>query len=61
MDARVAEAGDPRNLDTALSGPLLGSYWRYRVGDGRINCDIHDGTLIIFVIEVGDRKDVYRA
>ena len=59
MDARVAEAGDPRNLDTALSGPLLGSYWRYRVGDYRIICDIQDRLVRVLVVRIGHRRDVY--
>jgi mRNA interferase RelE/StbE len=42
-----------------LTGPL-GSYWRYRVGDYRIICDIQDQALVIMVIAVGSRKDVYR-
>ncbi|MEY4907641.1 MAG: hypothetical protein RL260_1359 [Pseudomonadota bacterium] len=44
----------------ALTGPQLGAYWRYRVGDYRIICDIQDGTLCILVIEVGNRREVYR-
>jgi mRNA interferase RelE/StbE len=38
----------------------LGSYWRYRVGDYRIICDLQDGTLRVLVLEVAHRKDVYR-
>jgi mRNA interferase RelE/StbE len=60
MDERVAGQTDPRSVGSALTGPLLGSYWRYRVGDFRIICDIQDTALIILVIEVGNRKDVYR-
>ena len=44
----------------ALTGPLLGAYWRYRVGDYRIICDIRDGALCVLVIEVGNRKEVDR-
>jgi mRNA interferase RelE/StbE len=43
-----------------LAGPILGVFWRYRVGDCRIICDIQDGALRILVIEIGDRKSVYR-
>lgn len=59
MDERVAGEGSPRSVGTALAGPLLGSYWRYRVGDFRIICDIQDGALIVLVVAVGNRKDVY--
>jgi mRNA interferase RelE/StbE len=38
---------------------VFGSYWRYRVGDYRLICDIQDGKLCVLVIEVGNRKEVY--
>jgi mRNA interferase RelE/StbE len=56
----VAAQADPRSSGKALTGPLLGAYWRYRVGDYRILCDIQDGALCVLVIDVGHRKDVYR-
>lgn len=59
MDERIAPADDPRIHGKALTGPL-GSYWRYRVGDYRIICDIQDNLLRVLVVEVGNRKEVYR-
>lgn len=50
----------PRSMGHALTGPLLGAYWRYRVGDYRIICDIRDGAPCVLVIEVGNRKEVDR-
>jgi len=60
MDERVVGGADPSGLGQALKGPLLGTYWRYRVGDYRIICDIQDGELLVLVLEFGIRKDVYR-
>jgi mRNA interferase RelE/StbE len=60
MDERVGPQADPRSTGAALTGPLLGAYWRYRVGDYRIICDIQDGALCVLVIEIGNRKEVYR-
>ena len=57
---RLSLTQDPRSSGKALTGPALGAYWRYRVGDYRIICDIQDGRLCILVIEVGDRREVYR-
>ena len=34
--------------------------WRIRVGDYRIVYEIHDGRLLVLVVRVGHRKDVYR-
>ncbi|MGN6207651.1 type II toxin-antitoxin system RelE family toxin [Asticcacaulis sp.] len=59
MDERVAVADDPRQTGKALTGPL-GNFWRYRVGDYRVICDIQDGEMCVLVIEIGNRKDIYR-
>ena len=59
MDERIADLEDPRNSGKALKGPL-GGLWRYRVGDYRIICEIRDGELCILVLELGNRKAVYR-
>ena len=34
--------------------------WRIRIGNYRVVYEIHDQVLIIAVIEVGHRKEVYR-
>lgn len=57
---RLAALDDPRSAGKMLTGPMLGSYWRYRVGDYRIICDIQDRVLCILVIELGNRRDIYR-
>jgi mRNA interferase RelE/StbE len=60
MDQRVATLDDPRSLGKNLVGPKMGEYWRYRVGDIRIICDIADKQMRILVIDIGNRKEVYR-
>ena len=41
---------------------LVGSpYYSLRVGDYRIILDVKDGKLIIFIIEIGHRKNVYKS
>ena len=59
-DERIALLADPRAAGKNLVGPRLGSYWRYRVGDTRVICDIQDHVLVILVVEVGHRREVYR-
>jgi mRNA interferase RelE/StbE len=44
----------------ALTGSRLGEFWKYRVGDYRILCRLEDDILRIFVIKVGNRREVYR-
>ena len=51
-------AEEPRTLGKPLSGEFSG-LWRYRVGDYRILAQIEDDALIILVIHVGHRKNVY--
>ena len=59
MDERVAPSDDPRALGKALKGSL-GELWRSRVGDYRVLCDIQDGVLTVLVLQVGNRREVYR-
>ena len=60
MDERIAGAANPRDTGKALTGPLLGTFWRYRVGDCRVICEIQDGKLCVLVIEIGHRREVYK-
>ncbi|VVP45219.1 hypothetical protein PS880_05060 [Pseudomonas fluorescens] len=59
MDERVSGRDDPRAAGKALTGPL-GGLWRYRVGDFRVICDIQDGALRVLVLQLGNRRDIYR-
>jgi mRNA interferase RelE/StbE len=34
--------------------------WRVRVGDFRIVYEIHDGVLLVLVLRIGHRREVYR-
>ena len=60
MDERVAVLDDPRSLGKKLKGPKIGEYWRYRVGDIRVICNIVDGQMMVLVIEIGNRREVYK-
>jgi mRNA interferase RelE/StbE len=60
LRSRVGALDDPRSIGEALSGQRLGSYWKYRVGDWRIICDIQDGRIVVRVLRIGNRRDVYR-
>ena len=47
-------------MGEALAGAKLGNYWTYRVGDWRIICDIQDKRIVVRVLRIGNRKEVYR-
>ena len=38
----------------------LGDFWKYRLGDIRIIASIEDDRLVILVLRVGNRKEIYR-
>lgn len=57
---RLAPLDDPRSLGEALRGRDLGDFWKYRVGDWRIIADLDDGVMLITVIRLGNRREVYR-
>jgi mRNA interferase RelE/StbE len=57
---RLAPLENPRQLGDALSGSQLGDYWKFRVGDYRLICDIQDKTVRVVVLRVGHRRDVYK-
>ncbi len=55
---RVLTTDNPRTLGKGLTGNLQ-EFWRYRVGDYRIICKIEDNDIIITVVMVGHRREVY--
>ena len=50
---------DPRIHGKPLSANRSGQ-WRYRIGDYRLICEINDDVVLIIVLTVGHRKDIYR-
>ena len=56
---RVAALTEPRSLGAALQGSKLGELWRYRVGDYRIICSIEDTRVVVLVLRIGHRSEVY--
>lgn len=60
LEERVIVLDNPREQGEALQGARLGHLWRYRVGDYRVVCDIQDKKLIVLVVDVDHRRQVYR-
>ena len=57
---RIAHLEDPRALGEALRGNELGRFWKYRIGDYRLICDIQDQIIRILVLRVGHRREIYK-
>jgi len=53
-------ACDPKELGKPLKGEFSG-YWRYRWGDYRVIYKISEREILILVLRISNRKDVYRA
>ncbi len=67
LHERVARLDNPRSIGQALQGSelgefwkYLGEFWKYRVGDYRLICKIEDNRLLILVLRVGHRREIYR-
>ncbi|PYU77198.1 MAG: type II toxin-antitoxin system mRNA interferase toxin, RelE/StbE family [Acidobacteria bacterium] len=60
LHERVAKLEDPRSIGEALHGSPLGEFWKYRVGDYRLICKIEDDRLLVLVLRIGHRKEIYR-
>lgn len=59
LDERIASGNDPRSLGKPLKGPL-GDLWAYRIGDYRVLCDIKDRAVTVLVLQIGNRREIYR-
>ena len=54
----IEGCSDPRQHGKGLTANRSGQ-WRYRVGDYRIIAEIQDEEVIVLIIEIGHRKDIY--
>lgn len=59
LDDRLEGCKNPRHFGEPLKGNKSG-FWRYRVGDFRIICEIKDDMLIVLALAIGHRRDIYR-
>ena len=66
---RVAQRRVQAAIELLATGPRPGGAkmlvggdgeWRVRTGDYRIVYEIHDGVLLILVVAVGHRRDIYQ-
>ena len=57
---RLAPLADPRSIGEVLRGDEFGEFWKYRLGDYRVVARIVDRRLIVIVVRIGHRRDVYR-
>ena len=56
---KIEEREDPRTLGEQLQ-ENLSAYWKFRVGDYRLVAEIKDDILIVLMLAVGHRRDIYK-
>ena len=59
LRGRLSGTDNPRQAGKALTGRYSG-LWRYRVGDDRIVCRMEDARLVVLVVKIGHRRNVYQ-
>lgn len=60
IDKTLEGCENPRRYGIALQGNLKGK-WRYRVRDYRLIAEIHDDEILILIVEVDKRNDIYKS
>lgn len=58
IDKNLQGCENPRLHGKSLVGDKSGQ-WRYRIGDYRLICEIHDEEITILVLEAGHRRGIY--
>lgn len=50
---------NPRSRGKALVGNLS-HLWQYRVAEYRLICDIQDEKILVTILRIGHRKEIYK-
>ncbi|MCT4634307.1 MAG: type II toxin-antitoxin system RelE/ParE family toxin [Firmicutes bacterium] len=56
---KLLNTDNPRQFGKALQGNHSDK-WRYRVGNYRLLAKIEDEKILIIIVEIGHRKDIYK-
>jgi mRNA interferase RelE/StbE len=59
LHERVGKLDDPRRIGERLQG-TLSEVWKYRVGDYRLICSLQGDRLLVVILRIGHRRDVYQ-
>ncbi len=58
LEKNIQNCENPRLHGKGLVENKSG-HWRYRIGDYRVICEIQDKEIIVLVLEVGHRREIY--
>ena len=56
LQQKLSQLDNPRQLGKKLVNE---EFWRYRVGDYRVLTNVDDDQILILVVEVAHRREVY--
>lgn len=59
IDKNLMNCVDPRVHGKGLTSNRSGQ-WRYRIGDYRLLADIQDDKVVLVLVAVGHRKEIYK-
>jgi mRNA interferase RelE/StbE len=51
---------NPRRIGKPLRANRSGQ-WRYRIGDYRLIAEIQDARVVVLIIEIGHRREIYES
>ena len=58
LEKNIQNCENPRIHGKGLVENKSGQ-WRYRIGDYRVICEIKDKEVIVLLLEIGHRKEIY--
>lgn len=58
LEKNIEGCENPRQRGKGLVENKSGQ-WRYSIGDYRIICEIQEENILVLVLEIGHRRDVY--
>lgn len=59
IEKNLVDCEDPRIHGKSLTANRSGQ-WRYRIGDYRVIAQIQDDKVLILILEVGHRREIYK-
>lgn len=59
IEGRLEGCNNPRQYGKGLTGNHAGE-WRYRAGNYRIIAEILDDQIIIHILDIGHRREIYK-
>lgn len=58
IEKNLMNCENPRQHGKCLTANRSGQ-WRYRIGDYRLICEIEDDKIVILILSIGHRREIY--